>query len=70
MLYFSELTAAFDLPGEDLTLDQLEFALAMDRYKRRWCRPEPSWHEVLAVLVALGYRKSVVDVKVPRPPSE
>lgn len=70
MLYFHELPAAFDLPGEELSPDQLEFALAMERYKRRWHRPEPSWHEVLAVLVALGYRKAPVEVRVSRPPSE
>ena len=70
MLYFTEPPAAFDLPGEELTPDQLEFALAMERYMRRWHRPEPSWHEVLAVLRALGYRKPAVEVKVPRPLSE
>ena len=70
MLYFNEPYSALDIAPENLTPDQLEFAYAMERYMRRWRRPAPCWHEVLAVLVALGYRKPPVEVKVPRPPSE
>jgi hypothetical protein len=37
--------------------DEVEFMLAMDRYKRDQRRPFPAWSEVLAVLKGLGYRK-------------
>lgn len=57
-------------PGADLTPDQVEFALAMERYMRLRGRPFPCWHEVLAVLMALGYRKVPVPHREPRPPSE
>jgi len=70
MLYFIEPSVEIDIPGEALTFDQVEFAFAMERYMRRWRRSDPRWHEVLAVLVALGYRKLAIEVKVPRPPSE
>ena len=53
-------------PGAALTPDQVEFALAMERYMRLNSRPFPTWHEVLAVLAALGYRK----VAPPRPRPE
>lgn len=56
--------------GADLTPDQLEFALAMERYMRLKNRPFPTWHEVLAVLAALGYRKVTTIAKEPRPHSE
>lgn len=39
------------------TTDEVEFIMAMDRYKREKCRPFPTWREVLAVLVSLGYKK-------------
>jgi hypothetical protein len=45
----------------DLTPDQVEFSLAMDRYMRRYQRRFPTWHEVHAVLVSLGYRKVVTS---------
>lgn len=44
-------------PGARYTPDEVEFMLAMDRYKRVNRRPFPTWHEVLGVLVSLGYRK-------------
>jgi hypothetical protein len=56
-------------PGLVLTPEQVEFALAMERYMRLKRRPFPAWHEVLAVLRALGYRKVAVQ-REPRPPSE
>lgn len=30
---------------------------AIDEYKRDFCRPFPTWSEVLEVAKALGYRK-------------
>ena len=42
----------------DYTADEVEFALAMDRYKRENSRPFPTWSEALAVLRALGYRRT------------
>jgi hypothetical protein len=43
--------------GDTYSPDELEFMLAMDRYKRDNRRPFPSWSEVLGVVRALGYRK-------------
>ncbi len=51
-------------PGSEYDADEVEFLLAMERYKRK--RPFPTWTEVLRVLKGLGYRK----VEVARPPSE
>lgn len=42
----------------DYTADEVEFAAAMDRYKREKRRPFPAWSECLAVLRSLGYRKA------------
>jgi hypothetical protein len=57
-------------PGSHLTPEQVEFGLAMERYMRLCHRRFPTWHEVLEVLIALGYRRVVVSPKEPRPPSE
>ena len=58
-------------PGSNLTADQVEFAMAMEQYMRLQCRPFPTWHEVLAVATALGYRKVVPRRPRPeRPDSE
>jgi hypothetical protein len=57
-------------PGSRLTPDEVEFAMAMERYMRARRRPFPTWHEVLAVALALGYRKVVTAEKEPRPHSE
>ncbi|HKB05205.1 MAG TPA: hypothetical protein VKD90_23475 [Gemmataceae bacterium] len=65
MSQFGEARYAERFPGSALTADQIEFALAMDRYMRLNRRPFPAWHEVLAVLKALGYRK--VAPPAPRP---
>jgi hypothetical protein len=43
--------------GADYTPAQLEFMLAMDRYKRRNNRPFPLWSEVLGVIESLGYAR-------------
>ena len=59
-----------EFPGAALTPDQIEFAFAMERYMRCQHRPFPTWHEVLAVLTALGYRKIQISSKEPRPHSE
>lgn len=41
----------------DYTADELEFLKAMDDYKRNHQCPYPTWHEVLAVVKSLGYKK-------------
>lgn len=41
----------------DLTLEEIEFVRAIDRYKRKFNRPFPTWSEVLAILKELGYTK-------------
>jgi hypothetical protein len=46
-----------NFPGSDYSDDEREFLQAMDRYKRKACRPYPTWREVLRVLLSLGYRK-------------
>jgi hypothetical protein len=43
--------------GSDYTDEEREFLLAMDRYKRAYRRPYPTWREVLHVLKCLGWRK-------------
>ena len=59
-----------NFPGADLSPEEVEFALAMERYMRLRQRPFPNWHEVLRVALALGYRKPAPRVTVERPPSE
>lgn len=57
--------------GANLTPEQVEFAMAMERYMRLRHRPFPTWHEVLNVLLALGYRRVAPPTRRPdRPPSE
>jgi len=41
----------------ELTLEEVEFVRAIDRYKRKYDRPFPSWSEVLLVIKQLGYTK-------------
>ena len=36
---------------------ELEFITAIDKYKRKHRRPFPCYHEILHVLLSLGYRK-------------
>ena len=40
-----------------MTVEQFEFLMAINEYKRINHRPFPSWSEVLDVMQALGYRK-------------
>ena len=49
---YSELFA-----GSELQAEEVEFIMAIERYKREQGRPFPTWHEVLAVALSLGYRK-------------
>jgi hypothetical protein len=39
------------------TDDERDFLLALDRYKRLNRRPCPTWREVLAVAVSVGFRR-------------
>jgi len=41
----------------DLTLEEIEFIRAVDRYKRKFNRPFPTWSEILAIVKELGYTK-------------
>ena len=41
----------------EMTDEQFEFLMAIDRYKKVNQRPFPTWTEVLEVIKALGYRK-------------
>jgi hypothetical protein len=41
----------------DLTVDEIEFVQAVDRYKRKFNRPFPTWSEILAIVKELGYTK-------------
>ena len=67
---FTDARYEESFPGAALTPEQIEFGAAMERYMRLRHRPFPTWHEVLEVLLALGYRRVVTTPKEPRPPSE
>ena len=67
---FTDARFQEDFPGAALTPEQVEFGAAMERYMRLRNRRYPTWHEVLEVLLALGYRKVVTTPKEPRPHSE
>ncbi len=41
----------------EMTDEQFQFLMAIDRYKKENQRPFPTWTEVLEVIRALGYRK-------------
>ena len=41
----------------EMTDEQFNFLMAIDRYKKENQRPFPTWTEVLEVAKALGYRK-------------
>ena len=41
----------------EMTDEQFDFIMAIDKYKRVNDRPFPTWTEVLDVIRALGYRK-------------
>ena len=42
--------------GADLTPRQIDFGKVMDRYKRDFRRPYPTYAQVLDVIDAMGYR--------------
>ena len=44
----------------ELTLEEVEFIRAIDRYKRKYNRPFPAWSEVLLILKQLGYTKDAI----------
>lgn len=44
----------------ELTLEEVEFIRAIDRYKRKYDRPFPTWSEVLLVVKQLGYTKDSI----------
>jgi hypothetical protein len=68
---FSEMRYQEVHPGAGYTDDEVEFMLAMDRYKRQAQRPFPTWHEVLRVIRELGYCKPPIrKPRVTRPLSE
>jgi len=41
----------------EMSDEQFDFLMAIDRYKKENQRPFPTWTEVLEVVKALGYRK-------------
>lgn len=41
----------------DLTLEEIDFVRAVDRYKRKFNRPFPTWSEILAIVKELGYTR-------------
>lgn len=43
---------------DEMRTEVLEFASAIDTYKRNSRKPFPTWGEVLEVLKGLGYRRS------------
>jgi hypothetical protein len=43
--------------GAELNADEVEFARAIDAYRRKHGRPFPTCHEILAIARQLGYRK-------------
>jgi len=65
---FTENRLEENFPGAGYSDEEVEFMKAMDRYKRLKQRPFPTWHEVLRVFRALGYRK--VAAPPERPLSE
>jgi hypothetical protein len=67
---FTEARYEENFPGAALTPDEVEFARAMERYMRLQRRPFPTWHEVLAVIHALGYRRVKPDKPDVTPPDE
>ena len=44
----------------ELTLEEVEFIRAIDRYKRKFTRPFPSWSEILWIVKDLGYTKDAI----------
>jgi hypothetical protein len=48
-------------PGADVTPEELEFLMAVERFQRKHNRRYPTWREILFVLRGLGYRKVPPD---------
>jgi hypothetical protein len=48
----------------DYDTEEIEFMKAIEDYKRDFCRPFPTWSEVLEVAKALGYRKVAEPTKI------
>ena len=44
----------------ELTLEEVEFIRAIDRYKRKYDRPFPTWSEILLIVKQLGYTKEAL----------
>ena len=44
----------------ELTLEEVEFIRAVDRYKRKYERPFPTYSEILLVVKQLGYTKDAL----------
>ncbi|HOI55118.1 MAG TPA: hypothetical protein PLP01_07700 [Phycisphaerae bacterium] len=44
----------------ELTLEEVEFIRAIDRYKRKYSRPFPTWSEILLIVKELGYTKDSI----------
>ena len=44
----------------ELSLEEVEFVRAIDRYKRKYRRPFPTWSEVLLIARELGYTKDAL----------
>jgi hypothetical protein len=59
----NEDQAAFQKRVEEgeLTLDEIEFVRAVDRYKRKFNRQFPTWSEILAIVKELGYTKDSLN---------
>lgn len=49
----------------DFSDEEFAFLQAIDRYKRSRQRPFPTWREVLAIVLSLGYRKVVKPARLP-----
>lgn len=50
--------------GANLSPAEIAFGRAIDRYKRKYGRPFPTWCEVLKVVQAMGYRLVAEPVEV------
>ncbi|MDR3636459.1 MAG: hypothetical protein P4L84_21830 [Isosphaeraceae bacterium] len=59
---FDDAKPASAVPGanraDHSTSEQEEFLAAIERYRRLYHRPFPTWSEILEVAAALGYRKA------------
>ena len=52
--------------GADYSAEESEFLAAIQRYKARTGRRFPSFTEVLAVAVSLGYRRVAEPAELPK----